>query len=91
MKQRRLAQVNSDDSLPANRIVKVNHVSALYIARLAVNKQSVDFEVDTGASCTLINKATWEACGAFKLTAATPLQMYTGESIPTLGQATGRS
>ena len=59
-----------------------------YIAQLAVNKQSVDFEVDTGASCTLINKATWEACGAFKLTAATPLQMYTSESIPTLGQAT---
>ena len=83
-----ISSSDSDDSLPANRIVKVNHVSVSYIARLAVNKQSVDFEVDTGASCTLINKTTWEACGAFKLTAATPLQTYTGESIPTLGQAT---
>ena len=83
-----ISSSDSDNSLPANRIVKVNHVSVLYIVQLAVNKQSVDFEVDTGASCTLINKATWEACGAFKLTAAMPLQMYTDESIPTLGQAT---
>ncbi len=79
---------DSDDSLPTNRIVKVNHVTAPYITRLTVNMRSVDFEVDTGASCTLINKATWEACGAFKLTRATQLQTYTGESIPTLGQAT---
>ena len=83
-----ISSSDSDNSLPANRIVKVSHVSVLYIVWLAVNKQSVNFKVDTGASCTLINKATWEACRAFKLTAAMPLQMYTGESIPTLGQAT---
>ena len=67
-----ISSSDSDNSLPANRIVKVNHVSVLYIVQLAVNKQSVDFKVDTGASCTLKNKATWEACRAFKLTTSMP-------------------
>lgn len=76
----------SDDSLNMYNVQSVN-VSP-FKTELKVSDHSVEFEIDTGAVVSIINRETWKNCGSFPLNkSGKKLHTYTGDPIPVLGSA----
>lgn len=75
-------------NLTEPKLTKVDPITA----ELNINKNIVEFEVDTGCSVTILSKAEyaklWTAGGARELQdCSMTLKTYTGEKVPTLGAA----
>ncbi|XP_049272416.1 uncharacterized protein K02A2.6-like [Rhipicephalus sanguineus] len=93
---RSITQVETQHSLPAPTSLYDLHNVNLgtqpkIMVTLAVNRQPIEFEVDSGAACTLISEETyrntWPRNAPPLLNEDTHLRTWSGQDLPILGSA----